>query len=964
MSALDACVEAASLAHGEAGALRTFTASLEAGVLAMRRASEPGRFATLLLRSCLRVSDRVVAQVRSREADGHSVLQLDLRFEASSWEWPDLSGLLDASLRDDVAEAGPQRWRSLVGGAVNVALASEPGWVELHIPGDARRWNWSAGMPDGRDPYEVQRVSSDVEAGGISLRLSHESRGVAAIWARWTGRNAPLAQIASLWSAGLGILVSEEALIEGLVVERPDLEAAKDFADAGRWWPADADGLHLRREGVRVASLPNAEGPGGESFHGDVDAPKIRLDADGRRPHVDDAWHELVAWLHASVQPESQEIPALVVDGRGHSRPVDSLRETDEVVFSWPHRIDAERGDLWAVESLSPPQLAWLREHTPARFIPASPLARGRLRDRVDVVALEEGSVGPVPLGQAASATVRGYIHRHPIATRGVVQVHAFGRLALKEEAVELPGVTVVAELSDGAVIDELAEVAAAACDVARSNADALTRAALLVLQDDASRARAPWINHRWEQIGPVATQLRYIPHGAGLMLAWHDEPLLHTTVAHARDGTARSAVDALKRLRDVGGIVVARGSERWHTLESSETAWEPWILTGGGATLLKKLVGDWGLWRMPMVAEAQLRPGPLASQSHVRLTADRVAELTRDLTAHGRSRRRARLALLSHLLWARIADEPTHGLETVPLMVDYDPQSAMPRGSVTLEEVLVSGAYAAVLPGGAGHRELARPVIEAEPAIANALAELGILSSGTLTAHSGARTPRVRAPPKAAPRVWLRQPVTDALAVGALTLSEAPPGIELWADGLRNRTFVLPAPYRSVSGRVWLQGQVSEPALARLLYRSADALVETARRVMLLAVPGSERARALRTFVESMPQVLEPAAITRRAAPVLGSDRLGATLRFALGRAPVIEVSRVSWSLVRDDEGLERVRLGGLHPLVRAAREDGAGATAIGAAALLALFELHRADRIDLASFDDGVARVLAALE
>lgn len=964
MSALDACVEAASLANGEATALRTFTASLEAGVLAMRRTSEPWRFSTLLLRSCLRASSRVVAQVRTREVDGHAVLQLDLRFEASPWEWPDLSGLLDASLRDDVAEPAPQRWRSLVGGAVNAALASGPRWLELHIPGDARRWNWSAGTADGRDPYEIQRVSSDVEAGGVSLRISHESRGVAAIWARWTGRDAPLAQIAELWTAGLGTTVSEQALAEGLVVDRPDPEVAKQFGDAGHWWPADSDGLHLRREGIRVASLPNAEGPAGEAFHGDVDAPKIRLDADGRRPHVDDAWHELVAWLHASVQPDSGDIPTLVVDGRGHPRAVDSLRDTDEVVFSWPHRRDAERGDLWAVESLSPPQLAWLRKHSPARFVPASPLARGELRDRVDVVALESGSVGPVPLGEVASAKVRGYVHRHAIATRGVVQVHAFGRLAHKEEALDLPGVTVVAELSDSTVGDDLAGVAAAACEVARSNADALTRAALLVLQDEASRARAPWVNHRWEQLGPVETQLRYVPHGAGLMLAWHDEPLLHTTVAHARDGTARSAVDALKRLRDVGGIVVARGSERWHTLESTEPAWEPWILTGGGATLLKKLVGDWGLWRMPMVAEAQLRPGPLATQGHVRLTGERVAELMQDLSAHGRSRRHARLALLSHLLWARLSGQPTHGLETVPLMVDYDPQAAMPRGSVTLEEVLVSGAYAAVLPGGAGHRELGRPVIEAEPAIANALAELGILSSGTLTAAPGARTPRVRAPPKAAPRVWLRQPVTDALAVGALTLSEGSPGIELWADGLRNRTFMLPAPYRSVSGRVWLQGQVSEPGLARLLYRSADALVETARRVMLLAVPGSDQARALRTFVESVPPVLETAGITRRAAPVLGSDRLGATLRFALGRAPVIEVSRVSWSLVRDDEGLERVRLGGLHPLVRAAREDGAGATPIGAAALLALFELHRAGRLDRPGFDDGVARVLAALE
>jgi len=964
MNALDACVDAASLASGEWAPVREFTASVEAGVLAMRRTSEPWLFATWLLRSGLYVSPRVVARVRTHDVDGHTTLQLDLRFEAPGWEWPELSGLLDASLRDDVLAPTAQRWRFLVGSAINGALAGEPRWVELHTPAEARRWTWSAGISAGRDPYEVQRVSSEVEDGGLSLRVSHQSRGVAAIWARWTGRNAPLDQISERWSEDLGRVVEPEALADGLVVQGLDPHEAQDFGSAGRWWAAQEGGLHLRRDGVRVASLSEVTGPAGESLHGDLEAPKIGLDADGRRPHIDDAWHEVVAWLHAALQPGAAEIPKTIVDGRGHRRAVETLRDTDEVVFAWPHRVEAERGELWAVESLSPPQLAWLREHTGARFIPASPLARGELQDRVDVVALEAGSVGPVPLGEAASAVVRGYIHRHAIATRGVVQVHGFGRLVLEGEALELPGVTVIAEISDSAVsIEQAGEVAAAACELARASTESITEAALRGLPDEVSRARAPWIKHRWEQLGPLDIALRYVPHGAGVMLAWRNEPLLSTTVAHGADGTPYSGVDALKRLRDVGGIVVGQPGERWHTLESSDPAWAPWELTGGGASVLKKLVGDWGVWRMPMVAEAQLRPGPLASQSHVRLTATRVAELTADLAAHGRSRRRARMALLAHLLWARMREEATHGLESVPLLVAYDPHSAMPRGPVSLEQVVALGAHTGVLPSGAGHRELPHRVIEAEPAVADALVELGILSSGAFAAPAGVRVRRVPAPPKAPRRVWLRQPVADPMAVGALTVGDAPPGVELWADGLRNRTFVLPAPYRSVSGRVWLQGQVSEPALARLLYATADGLVETARRVMLLAVPGSNRARALQDFVDSMPSVLETAGVTHRVSPVLGSDRLAATLRFALGRAPVVEVSRVSWSLLRDDEGLARVRLGGLHPLVRAAREDGADASAIGAAALLALFELHRAGRIDQGTFDVGVSRVLAAL-
>ena len=76
------------------------------------------------------------------------------------------------------------------------------------------------------------------------------------------------------------------------------------------------------------------------------------------------------------------------------------------------------------------------------------------------------------------------------------------------------------------------------------------------------------------------------------------------------------------------------------------------------------------------------------------------------------------------------------------------------------------------------------------------------------------------------------------------------------------------------------------------------------------------------------------------------------------------MEVSRVTWSLVRDDEGLARIRLGGMHPLVRAARESGATISTIGAAALAILLALHRERRLARVEFDEGVARVLAALE
>lgn len=965
MSALDAAVEAASLASGAPVPLRTFTASVLAGVLATRRASEPWTFAVALLRSGLCAADAFTARVRRHEVDGHEVLQFDLRMEPEPEDWPELSGLLDASLRDDVLEPAPERWRSLIGVAVNGALASDPRWVELHTPAGARRWAWSAGASASRDPYELQRLSTEVVEGGVSLRVSHASRGVAGLWSRWTGRNDPVSEVAELWSAGLGRPVDEDALAEGVAVERLDPSEAVAFGGAGHWWKAESGGLHLRRDGVRVASLGElVTGPSGESLHGELDAPKVKLDADGRRPHIDAAWHELVAWLHASVEPGALEIPKLVVDGRGHSRPTETLREADEVVFAWPHRIEAERGELWAVAPLTPPQLAWLREHTAARFIPASVLAHSSRLERVDSTALEGGSVGPVEIGTVGDARVQAYVHRHAIAAKGVVQVQAFGRRMLQGAALELPGVTVIAVLPDRtATLEQARVVAKQACDLTRSKTDRLTDAALTGVADEGARTRTPWLNHRWEQLGPLDTALHYSPRGAGVALTWRDEPFLGMTVGHGRDGIPHTGADALRRVRDVGGIVIAQGGGRWQTLESELPEWVPWVLTPRGASLLKKVVGDWGLWRMPMVAEAQLRPEPLATQDHVCLSKARVAELREDLRAHGRSAEWARLALLAHALWARANGSETYGLQSAELLFAYDPQSAMPGSRVSLETI-ESGAFLSVVPMGAGHRDLPHPVIQAEPAFAHALVELGLLATGPTRDESRTRSRRVPAAPKTERSVWLRQPVTDSVAAGALTLGEGPPGVELWADGLRSRTLKLPPPYRELSGRVWLQGPGSEAAVARLLYETAGVLLDNARRAVLLAVPGSPRAVALRAFVDSMPTTLEPATAVRRVASVLGSDRFAATLRFALGRAAVVEVSRVSWSLLRDDEGLGLVRLGGLHPLIRAARDEDADASAIGAAALAALFELHRAGRLDEAGFDEGLSRVLSALE
>lgn len=962
MSALDALVREASLAEGGVAPRRSFTASERAGVLAMRRGAVPWQFSVALLRAGLALADRLVARVSVSTHDGLRVLRFDLRLEFDAWATLDLGGLLEASLHDDPVDAPGARWRTLLGVAVNGALATEPRWVELHTPLGGRRWAFDAGAGKDDDPYALQRVPSEVDGGGVSLRLAHPSEGVAAFWARWTGRHAPEAEVARLWSEALGETIDEDAIHEGVAALRLPNEDATTLGSVGRWWPRSEGGLFLRRDGLRIADLTAlVQQLGGVPLYGDAVAPRVKLDVDEKGVRVDGALHELVAWLQS---PALQEITTVVL-GDGRPIAVDALREVDEVVFAWPHQLEATQADgIGGVNALTPAQLEWLRARVPATFVPASLLATSRSLRRVDLTSLEQGSIGPIQLGEVGGDRISAFVHRHPVAKEGRVQVHGFGRVMFEARARELPGITVVGTLPKGGEDIDDAQAHAESIEAhAVSCADMLTQAVLTSVPDLPSRFRIPWFAHRWESLSPVDLEFRYVPHGDGVRLSWREDPLLATTVAHDPDGVPRTAAEALQRLRDAGGVVVAEGGGRWRTLESSVPIWSPWRLSTVGVELLARVLGDVGLWHMPMVAEVQLRPERLETQSHVRLDPERATELRQTLRSIGRASERARCALLAHALWARAADEDALGLDELPLLHSFDAQAAQPLRRVSLVEV-ERGAFSGVVPRGAAHRGLGSVVLEATPSVAHALVELGLVSTSTVAVRSAPRRP-TPAGRTGRRQVWLRQRVVDPRAVGALVLSDASEGVELWEDGLRTHTLRLPAPYGALSGRIWLQqGHASNEALSRLLLRTASTMVEGAQQALLLSVPGSARARALQAFIESLPTSEPPPAQPVRTAPVLGSDRLAATLRFALGRAVNVEVSRMSWSVVREDAGLERVRVGGLHPLIRAARDEQASVSSIGAAALAVLLALHRDGRLSRGGFDEGTARVLAALE
>ena len=968
MTALDDVLAQARVSDETSQPRRAFTAAAERGVLATRRASAPWAFATMMLRAGLSMSESIVARVRTDRADDQRRVEVDVRAASEVWASLDVGNVLEASLRLSERETGVERWRSRIGAAVNQALSTGPSVLELHTPNEARRWVLHEPTRASADPYRVQRIASEVPEAGFSLRLVHAEDAFAATWKRWLGRDDPGTSVAAAWAMALGRPVELDEAADGVhATLRPQAEATA-LGPVGHWWRSSRGGLHLVRDGIRVADL-------GESIAaysalplaGEVACPGLRLDADGRRPVQNEALHTLVAWLEALHPAQSVPPPETLVDLQGQAHPVNQLRPVDEIAYAWPHQTALLQAAGLPIVPLTPLQLQWLRERTPASYVPAS-LFSTALAQRVDLTPLRTGAVGPVEV-PFDGATVEAYVHRHAVARSGAVELHAFGRRVHRAEAASLPGITVVSSLPEGAAPEKTEHEARvdAVVEAVHVHADALTRAALAAVPDVTTRARMPWVAHRLAHLDAAGLELQYVPGAPGLRLAWRDDPLLDLVVAHERDGEPQTLREALFRMRDAGGIVVGEASRRWETLESDVPVWTTWLLTETGRALLDRIVHGDALWTMPTVPEAQLRPASLATQPQLALTRERVAEL---LAATGRSRvqqARARDALLGHLAHARATGSDEFGLASVRLFRAYDPGALRPRRMIALD-ALESEEVVGVVPPRTGHRDLPGVVVEASPGVAWALAELGM--SAPPASRPATKAPRARARAKGARggRVWLRVPVAHALCYGALVLGEGTPGVQVWWNGLRVRRLTLPPPWQDVSGRVWLRDGVSddERALVNALHQAARALEPAASKAALLAVPNSAREIALRRFLDGLPHdtVPPPGRRRSRVAPTLGSDRLGATLRFAIGRAVVVDVSRLSWTLARAENDGRRLKLGALHPLMRAARDDDATGSDIAAAALGILYELRRKETLDAGEFDEAAARVLAVLE
>ncbi len=998
MNALEQAVAAARVSDLKSASRHDFTTARDQAILGLRRVGRPWACTIPLLRAALAVSEQALVRAERVPLDKERVVGFQLGLRNVRWEPLEVGGLLPASLRVDSASVGndvpspSERWRRLVGTAVNLALATDPVWVELRLPTGGRRWERDAKAAAEVDPYRERAASATSTGQALELWLAHPAASLTARVRRWVGTaEEPADQIAREWSMALARPLTPGDLDDGVLVTRDDPQTSIALGDYARWWPRDSGGLWLTRDGIVVAEIEDMFsrlGLSSPGLEGRVECASVRLDVEGRSVVEDEAMHTLVAWLLAAQEragpsgststPQWASVEQ-VRDALGNTTAVAELATRSEVVYAWPHQLERYRSDSTspAVVALSPPELAWLRANTAVVLVPARAFAPGKRLQKVDLTALAQGSVGPLAVS-GDGPMLQAFVHRHPVAARGSVHVQAWRR-AVGTVADDTPrGVTLVVHAADDGARasapddDDVQAMAAAAIARSRTHESDLLREVFDEVEDDDARWRIPLVTHRLQTFGAPSIGLRYEATEQGVQLAWSDDPVLRLRVARERDGTPRTLLDALHRMREAGGIVVGDPISRWQTLESSVPVWTSWLPSDRGRVLIEQVGGAAAMWTMPVVPEVQLRPGPLASQSHLRASRARVESL---LESRSRDPRAAD-ALLGHLLFARAVGEDEFGLGAVPLIPGYDPRALRSRQWVALDRLGDQG-YTQVVPPHMVARTIADPVVEASSGLAHALAELRLVRPGAVVTWSATRS-ETRARPSATRRrgtareVVLRESIAHRLVAGALTLAPGREEIEVWAKGLRVGSFALSPPWRTVSGRFWLTAagvKAGHESIRAVALDGAERLRSAAVRAAVLSRPGSERHVALTAFVQRATTPDSPrdrSSSGRRVAPALGSDRLGALLRFALGSAVTVEVSWLSWTAVKYEShgGSVTLTLGGRHPSIKAARAEGASLTELVRAALVVLVELARLRDESPRELDETMTRVLAVLE
>lgn len=791
---------------------RSFSVSKTAAVLALRATHakgmgwDPGPWDWTLywLRAANALSGSAVAELRIDDGDERR-LELEFThpgFELASGSEPGRSGRelgdplagalvpdLGLPLDDASAQARFDKWRALVGRAINATLAQDPIAVELVTPLGVRRFERRAEVASGQDPYDMRAAPVPAQLGACTFRVRvwTQSAGLGAKVRAFFGGGGPRAAIASLWAR-------RRLLPPGPESDAPPFEGVVSIAPVppgrpirlggvARMGASEAmRGLFLVREGVRIVPLDAAVKQAGLARppSGWVDAPALALNADESDVVRDEAFDLLVAWL-ADMQEHTHQgegrqrviwperIESLsTVSGRPMS--LEDLRKWisvgRELLYVFKHRQSEVPAALQArVLRVWPSELAAIGDALPnARWVPVRALGERPSLDPIDLTALEQGSFDPVSIVEHAEVvadgsevpgadalegagvtlrfSARAYLHRFSGAKSGSILVLAYGRRVAhtRDHVRTVPGMTVVVELHEGPrggrptakrlrTHPELLERLYERCyELVQAQAPELLR---LVIRDGRAWDN-PFFQEQLAQLNGVRLGLRYRETAEGLRLAWSQHPALGIDVARDDSGETLTLGDVLERVRDVGFLVLRESGRIYPRLESEDPRFGPLRLRRPARPLLERILGEEVMLRLPFVPEAQ----PSVGDAEVNLRLLTESTLALDDLRRAKADPRARARAQARMVVARARQADTFGAEGARIWQRFDPRALSTTRVQSLRALLAEAERPALAFPGAVSREFEGAVVEASPAVAALLA-----------AHEGFAPARPQAP-------------------------------------------------------------------------------------------------------------------------------------------------------------------------------------------------------------------------
>lgn len=907
-----------------------FTVSREEALLRLReqvreRGDERWDWTLYVVRAANALSEIAEAKLDVRTDEQHQITTIDIITPGTELGRIDLADMLGGALEADLGEplggAEPAqrlaRFRMLIGRAINAALAHERISIELLTPAGSRRFERREQLLEGRDPYVERKLPGLEGQSRFVIRLVEARAGLGSRLGRWLRSKGDVGEeLANLWRTRR--LADHEAgnLDEqGNVILGPALAAAPVelgshalFGSCGHRPEAPAalrSSLWLVRDGVVLFDL----GPAlrdqlldRTNLNGWIDCPSLRLTADDRSVTRDANFDLLIAWLNDFVARSDATGAVRWPDSLGEGpqtasgRPLppeqlaDDARRGRELIYVWRHQAAAVPAYAKAkIVTLWPSELKLLAERFPElRLVPLRAFGGHADFDPADLTALRAGSYEPLvlvkqtPIGGEPGAgaltavlrlSIEAYVHRAPTATMGFIEILAYERRVaqIRERNQVFPGVTLICRLDgDGPELDVAALrrdhlAIGKITEHVRQRTLAHWEALLAHVMRWADPWETPLLRAALDELGPGNIELRYQTTEQGVRLAWRDTVLLDVIVGKAADGSAKTLRDALRQIREPGFLVLAHPHKRYEQLRSKDPRLHPWLVPDWSRPLLERVLGRAVVLDMPVVPEAHplVLDDPVEDQRHLihqRQTIQQTLERSSTDPL-------ARLRLLGHLLVARGLEQEAFGLDSVPLLDRYDPRALTPTRLVSLAAVLSERPRPGLIPAGAVHRNLPRPMLEVTPGLAALLGEVEALEPGltgpgnkpvaepTELVGEGRSVAPVRRRARGVPPL-LAAAVVHPLALGRLQVAGdgSSDGIALWARGLRVGELELPEPLGRVSGRLLLteQGQrIDRAVIRREITNLARGLLADALRQRTLLPPDGPQRRRLDHFVE-----------------------------------------------------------------------------------------------------------------